>query len=94
MLPPEFADLEPFAETWCLATEPERWERRLATSLEDMLVDLDGSAVVVKSAAAKAATMQRLGGETEARRRSLNFDWQKKTKRTEDPDFLCLRGSR
>ena len=36
MLPPEFADLEPFAETWCLATEPERWERRLATSLEDM----------------------------------------------------------
>jgi hypothetical protein len=36
LLPAEFADLEPFAATWCLATEPERWERRLATSLDDM----------------------------------------------------------
>jgi hypothetical protein len=36
LLPGTFADLEPFAPTWCLATEPERWERRLATSQEDM----------------------------------------------------------
>jgi hypothetical protein len=36
MLPEAFADLEPFAEPWCLATEPERWQRRLSTSLEDM----------------------------------------------------------
>jgi hypothetical protein len=36
LLPVEFAELEPFAETWCLATEAERWERRLATSLEHM----------------------------------------------------------
>ena len=36
MLPAEFADLEPFAATWCLADEPSRWERRLATSVEDM----------------------------------------------------------
>ena len=36
MLPDQFADLEPFAATWCLATEPERWERRQATSLDDM----------------------------------------------------------
>jgi hypothetical protein len=36
LLPAEFAELEPFAESWCLATEPERWERRLATSLEAM----------------------------------------------------------
>ena len=36
LLPEAFADLEPFAETWCLATEPERWERRLATPLEEM----------------------------------------------------------
>jgi hypothetical protein len=36
MLPAEFAELEPFAETWCLATEPERWEQRLATGLEDL----------------------------------------------------------
>ena len=36
MLPEAFADLEPFAATWCLATEPERWQRRLTTSLDEM----------------------------------------------------------
>ena len=36
MLPSEFADLEPFAATWCLATEPERWERRLASTMDEM----------------------------------------------------------
>ena len=36
LLPRAFADLEPFASRWCLATEPERWAHRLATNLEDM----------------------------------------------------------
>lgn len=36
MLPDDFRDLEPFAATWCLATEPERWERRLASSMEEL----------------------------------------------------------
>lgn len=36
LLPPAFADLEPWVETWCLATEPERWARRLASSMEQM----------------------------------------------------------
>ena len=36
LLPREFDDLEPFAETWCLATEPERWERRLSSSMAEM----------------------------------------------------------
>ena len=36
MLPADFADLEPFAATWCLATEPERWARRLATTMKEM----------------------------------------------------------
>jgi hypothetical protein len=36
LLPEAFADLEPFAPMWCLATEPERWERRLASSLDDL----------------------------------------------------------
>jgi hypothetical protein len=35
-LPPEFADLEPFAATWCLATEPQRWAQRLASTMSDM----------------------------------------------------------
>jgi hypothetical protein len=37
LLPPEFADLEPFAETWCLATETERFNRRSASSMKEML---------------------------------------------------------
>ncbi len=36
ILPAEFADLEAFAERWCLATEPERWAQRLATTMEEM----------------------------------------------------------
>ena len=36
LLPPEFADLEPWAAMWCLATEPERWARRLASSMPEL----------------------------------------------------------
>ncbi|HWP65949.1 MAG TPA: hypothetical protein VNO26_08565 [Candidatus Limnocylindria bacterium] len=36
LLPPEFAALEPYAATWCLATEPERWARRLASTMEEL----------------------------------------------------------
>jgi hypothetical protein len=36
MLPSAFAELEPYAETWCLATENERWNQRLATSMAEM----------------------------------------------------------
>ena len=36
LLPPEFSDLEPFASTWCLATEGERFAQRLASSMDDM----------------------------------------------------------
>lgn len=34
-LPAEFADLEPFQE-WALATEPERYAKRLASSMAQM----------------------------------------------------------
>jgi len=36
MLPPEFSELEPFARVWCLATETERWNRRLASSMDEL----------------------------------------------------------
>jgi hypothetical protein len=36
LLPPEFADLEPFAPTWCLASEPERYAKRLASTMDEM----------------------------------------------------------
>jgi hypothetical protein len=34
-LPPEFADLEQFS-AWCLPTEPERYAKRLASSMADL----------------------------------------------------------
>jgi hypothetical protein len=36
MLPAEFADLEPFAFTWCLPTESERFAQRLAVPMDEM----------------------------------------------------------
>ena len=36
LLPSEFADLEPWAATWCLASEPERWEQRLRSRMEEL----------------------------------------------------------
>jgi hypothetical protein len=36
LLPPEFADLEPYAATWCLATERERFAQRMASTMPDM----------------------------------------------------------
>jgi hypothetical protein len=41
MLPAEFTDLEPFAETWCLPTEPERLARRFETPMADILAFYD-----------------------------------------------------
>jgi hypothetical protein len=43
VLPAEFADLEPFAESWCLATEPERWARRLASTMDEMQAFYDAA---------------------------------------------------
>ena len=37
LLPAEFADLEPYAATWCLPTEAERWERRMASAMPELL---------------------------------------------------------
>ena len=36
MLPAEFSDLEPFAATWCLPTEHERFAQRVATPMDEM----------------------------------------------------------
>jgi hypothetical protein len=36
MLPAEFSDLEPFAQKWCLGSEPERFETRMASSMDEM----------------------------------------------------------
>ena len=36
MLPSEFSSLEPFAPTWCLDTESERFARRGASTMDDL----------------------------------------------------------
>ena len=36
MLPAPFADLEVFAQRWCLTTEPERYGARLGASMEEL----------------------------------------------------------
>jgi hypothetical protein len=43
MLPSEFAALEPFAERWCLASEPERWSQRLSSSIDELQAFYDAS---------------------------------------------------
>ena len=41
LLPEAFADLEPFALAWALPTEPERWAKRLASSMPEMQLFYD-----------------------------------------------------
>jgi hypothetical protein len=41
-LPAEFADLEPFA-AWALPTEPERYARRLASTMDEMQAFYDAA---------------------------------------------------
>jgi hypothetical protein len=36
LLPAEFSELEPYARTWCLPTERERFAMRMASSMDDM----------------------------------------------------------
>ena len=36
MLPAEFSELEPFAPQWCLATEHDRFAKRMASSMDEM----------------------------------------------------------
>src|SRR5262249_9935455 len=36
LLPREFGELEPWAATWCLATEAERWAERMRSSMAEL----------------------------------------------------------
>ena len=36
LLPSAFAELEPYAEAWCLPTESERWDKRMASTMIEM----------------------------------------------------------
>lgn len=41
LLPAEFAELEPFAAKWCLATELERWNERIKTPMPEIVAFYD-----------------------------------------------------
>jgi len=41
LLPQGFSDLEPFAATWCLPTERQRFAQRMASSMDEMQVFYD-----------------------------------------------------
>jgi hypothetical protein len=43
LLPPAFSDLEPFAPHWCLATEAERYAKRLASRMDEMQAFYDAA---------------------------------------------------
>jgi hypothetical protein len=36
LLPPGFSDLERFVQDWCLDSEPERYAKRLASTMEEI----------------------------------------------------------
>ena len=36
LLPAEFADLEPFVAEWCLDSEPERYAKRLSSTMDEI----------------------------------------------------------
>jgi hypothetical protein len=52
MLPDEFADLEPYAENWSLPRERDRYDRRLASSMEELQAFYDAVATRAKDALA------------------------------------------
>jgi hypothetical protein len=52
MLPAEFGDLEPFAATWSLATEPERWARRTSCTIEELDAFYDAALPRIEAAIA------------------------------------------
>ena len=51
MLPAEFADLEPYA-AWALPTEPERYARRLASTMAEMQAFYDAAFPLLEPALA------------------------------------------
>lgn len=50
LLPPEFSDLESFATEWSLATEAERYAKRLSSSMDEIQAFYDAAFGRLKAA--------------------------------------------
>ena len=58
MLPEEFADLEPFAAKWCIATEAGRYAERLNSTMAEMEAFYDAAFPRVRDAMAYLDTFE------------------------------------
>ena len=56
ILPGQFADLETFAPTWCLASEPERLAKRLSSTMAEMQAFYDAIVPVAEEVIAHLGT--------------------------------------
>jgi hypothetical protein len=56
LLPHQFASLEPFAPTWCLATESERYAQRMASTMAEMQTFYDAAFPRIEEALAYCDT--------------------------------------
>lgn len=56
VLPEQFADLEPYAD-WCLATEAERYAKRLASSMDELQAFYDAAFPRLEEATAYLDTL-------------------------------------
>lgn len=50
LLPSQFVELEPFAESWCLATESERYTQRLRSSMVELQAFYDAGFLRIEEA--------------------------------------------
>ena len=50
LLPPGFSDLEPWARDWCLDSEPERYAKRLASTMDEIQEFYDATMPRVEAA--------------------------------------------
>jgi hypothetical protein len=50
MLPAEFAELEPFAARWCIATEAERYAERMKSTMDEMQAFYDAGMPRIRDA--------------------------------------------
>ena len=67
LLPAEFSDLEPFVADWCLDSEPERYAKRLASTMDEIQAFYDA---IFPRAEAAIAVPGQVPARRPARRRA------------------------
>lgn len=68
LLPEAFVDLEPFAPIWCLASEAERWEQRMVSSMAELRAFYEAAAPRFEEALAHCDGLEFTALPADARR--------------------------